>query len=89
IAPFIGKVSNAFLPPLVYQLEEYGLPRMLSRKIHDLGVIDLERNDVEIHDVLEEFTNMSIEHQVRLNTSFDSFDRYIFEYFMEGITRES
>ncbi|TOQ04997.1 hypothetical protein CGH02_24675 [Vibrio parahaemolyticus] len=62
---------------------------MLSRKIHDLGVIDLERNDVEIHDVLEEFTNMSIEHQVRLNTSFDSFDRYIFEYFMEGITRES
>ncbi|HCE2503312.1 TPA: DEAD/DEAH box helicase [Vibrio parahaemolyticus] len=89
IAPFIGKVSNAFLPPLVYQLEEYGLPRMLSRKIHDLRVIDLERNDVEIHDVLEEFTNMSIEHQVRLNTSFDSFDRYIFEYFMEGITRES
>ena len=79
IAPFVGKVSNAFLPPLVYQLEEYGLPRMLSRKIHDLGVIDLERNDVEIHDVLEEFTSMSIEHQVRLNTSFDPFDRYIFE----------
>ena len=89
ITPFIGKVSNAFLPPLVYQLEEYGLPRMLSRKIHELGVIDLERNEIEIHDVLESFTNMSIEHQARLNVSFDSFDRYIFDYFLEGITRET
>ncbi|WP_029857895.1 DEAD/DEAH box helicase [Vibrio parahaemolyticus] len=87
IAPFISKISNAFLPPLVYQLEEYGLPRMLSRKIHQLGVINLER-DIEIHDVLEEFTCMSIEHTVRLNASFNSFDRYIFDYFMEGITRE-
>lgn len=89
ISPFIGKVSNAFLPPLVYQLEEYGLPRMLSRKIHELGVIDLERDDIEIHDALEEFTNMSIEHQARLNASFDSFDRYIFDYFMEGIVRDA
>ncbi|RUO44526.1 DEAD/DEAH box helicase [Idiomarina aquatica] len=86
ISPFVGKVSNAFLPPLVYQLEEYGLPRMLSRKIHDLGVIDLERDEIEIHDVLEEFTSISIDHQLRLNASFDSFDKYIFDYFMEGIT---
>ena len=74
---------------MVYQLEEYGLPRMLSRKIHDLGVIDLERDEVEIHVVLEEFTSMPIEHQVRLNASFDSFDWYIFSYFMEGIVREA
>ncbi|EKO3891768.1 DEAD/DEAH box helicase [Vibrio metschnikovii] len=88
ISPFIGKVSNAFLPPLVYQLEEYGLPRMLSRKVHELGVIDLILDDIEIHDVLDDFTNMSIEHKTRLNASFNNFDRYIFDYFLEGITRE-
>jgi hypothetical protein len=32
ISPFIFKTSNAFLPPIVYQLEEYGLPRMLTKK---------------------------------------------------------
>lgn len=88
ISPFIGKVSNAFLPPLVYQLEEYGLPRMLSRKVHELGVIDLTRDDIEIHDILDDFTNMSIEYKTRLNASFDNFDKYIFYYFLDGITRE-
>ena len=87
IAPFIARVSNAFLPTLVYQLEEYGLPRMLSRKIHERGVIDLERDEVDIHDVLEEFTSLPIELKARLNSSFDSFDKYIFDYFMEGISR--
>lgn len=35
ISLFIGRAANAFLPKLVYQLEEYGLPRMISRKIQD------------------------------------------------------
>lgn len=43
ISSFIVKVSNAFLPPLVFELEEYGLPRMMSRKIQASGIIDLER----------------------------------------------
>ncbi|WP_300878116.1 DEAD/DEAH box helicase [uncultured Bacteroides sp.] len=34
ISLFIGRAANAFLPKLVYQLEEYGLPRMKS-KIQD------------------------------------------------------
>lgn len=55
ITPFITKVLNLFLPPLVSQLEEYGLPRMLSRKLHNSRVIDLERVDISINDVLEEF----------------------------------
>ena len=55
ITPFITKVLNLFLPPLVFQLEEYGLPRMLSRKLHNSRVIDLERVDISINDVLEEF----------------------------------
>ena len=52
ITPFITKVLNLFLPPLVFQLEEYGLPR---RKLHNSRVIDLERVDISINDVLEEF----------------------------------
>ena len=55
ITPFITKVLNLFLPPLVFQLEEYGLPRMLSRKLHNSRVIDLERVDISINDVLDEF----------------------------------
>ena len=39
ISLFIGKAANAFLPKLVYQLEEYGMPRMISRKIQDSGLI--------------------------------------------------
>ncbi|MBF4270053.1 hypothetical protein EAY71_24650, partial [Vibrio anguillarum] len=63
ISPFIAKASNAFLPPLVYQLEEYGLPRMLSKKIHEYGVIDLERTEIELHDVFKEFIDMTIENK--------------------------
>lgn len=44
ISLFIGKAANAFLPKLVYQLEEYGMPRMISRKIQDSGLINLEFN---------------------------------------------
>ncbi|MBY8222612.1 DEAD/DEAH box helicase [Vibrio fluvialis] len=85
ISSFISRVSNAFLPPLVYQLEEYGLPRMLSRTIHNTGVIDLENEEVELHDILKEFSSLSIDSRLTLNKEFNEFDRYIFKYFLEGI----
>ncbi|MGL5108133.1 MAG: DEAD/DEAH box helicase [Vibrio ordalii] len=88
ISPFIAKASNAFLPPLVYQLEEYGLPRMLSKKIHEYGVIDLERTEIELHDVFKEFIDMTIENKSMLLRIFSSFDRYIYDYFLEGITTD-
>lgn len=88
ISPFIAKTSNAFLPPLVYQLEEYGLPRMLSKKIHEYGVIDLERIEIELHDVFKEFIDMTIEKKSMLLRIFSSFDRYIYDYFLEGITTD-
>ena len=55
ISPFIFKASHAFLPKLVYELEEYGLPRMLSRKIHQAGIMDLEDDGVSINKVLGRF----------------------------------
>ncbi|PHM24323.1 DEAD/DEAH box helicase [Xenorhabdus budapestensis] len=88
ISPFITKVANAFLPPLVYQLEEYGLPRMLSRMIHNSGIIDMENDKNELHDILNSFVDMSIEDRVTLHSKFDSFDKYIFNYFLEGISTE-
>ena len=52
---FLAKAANAFLPKLVYQLEEYGLPRTLSRKIQNSGLIDLENDEMEVSDIIEEF----------------------------------
>lgn len=86
IAPFITKLSNAFLPPLVYQLEEYGLPRMLSRKIHQSNIIDLERTDIEISVLLNEFLELSDRNDSVIEMIFDDFDKYLYKHFIDGIT---
>lgn len=39
----------------MYQLEEYGMPRMISRKIQDSGLINLEDDSVEISDIITQF----------------------------------
>ncbi len=88
ISSFLAKSSNAFLPPLVYQLEEYGLPRMLSKIIHNLDIIDLERTEVELHDVFTEFLEMSDDDKITLILAFTPFEKYIYDYFLEGITIE-
>lgn len=85
ISSFISKASSAFLPPLVYQLEEYGLPRMVSRAVHRSGLINLEDEDCELHDVLTQFANLSMRQKLLLNQYFDHFDKYIFAYFIDGI----
>lgn len=55
ISYFIGKASNAFLPKLVYQLEEIGLPRMICRKIQRSGLINFEDKNVEISTIIDRF----------------------------------
>lgn len=86
ISPFIFKVSHAFLPPVVYQLEEYGLPRMISRKLHDANVIDFEQEDVDLHDIINIFLDISLPHIVSNVSTLDKFDIFILGYFYEGIT---
>lgn len=85
ITPFITKVSNLFLPPLVFQLEEYGLPRMLSRKLHNSRVIDLERVDISINDVLDEFLKIGMNRIIE-TAQLSAVDQFILSYFFEGIT---
>lgn len=86
ISPFIFKVSHAFLPPVVYQLEEYGLPRMISRKLHDANVIDFEKKDTDLHEIINMFLGISLKNIVSKVSTLDRFDVFILEYFYEGIT---
>ena len=86
ISPFISACSNAFLPKNVYQLEEYGLPRMISRKIHNNDVIDLENNDVPLHEIIQLFNKIGVEYIINNVRDLDSFDQYILRHFFDGIT---
>lgn len=86
ISPFISQTSHAFLPQVVYELEEYGLPRMISQKIHDDGIIDFEADDLVIHDAISLFNDSEIKHRIAEIKELDSFDYYILDYFYEGIT---
>lgn len=85
ISPFISKVSHAFLPSVVYQLEEYGLPRMLSKKIHIAKVIDFEDEKLNIHSAIDKFNKFGIEYIKNKVATFDEFDLYILDYFYDGI----
>lgn len=82
ITKFITECSNAFLPPVIYQLEEYGLPRVISIKLHKKEVINLI--DSDIHKAIDDFIDIgynNIIHKLEL----DAFDKYILKYFYEGI----
>lgn len=88
ISPFVTKLSNAFLPSVVYTLEEFGLPRMLSKKLHKYKFINFENNELNIDEVLEKFKESSAEYIVRLfkkHNDFDNFDEYILKYFYDGL----
>lgn len=85
---FISRISHAFLPSVVYQLEEYGLPRMISRKLHQNNIIDFLNGDLTIHSAINKFNEIGMERLLSLNF-LDNFDKYILKYFYEGITLES
>ena len=85
LSKFIARCSSAFLPRIVYELEEYGLPRMISRKIQDAKIIDLERGDVKINDVVDEFIQVG-KTNIQDGISASLFESYIIDYFYEGIT---
>lgn len=84
ISKFISYLSHAFLPTVVFQLEEYGLPRMISKKIHKSGVINFYDQDLTIHNIIEIFNSHGI-NLIKENVELDEFDNYILEYFYDGI----
>lgn len=85
ISSFISKVSHAFLPPVVFQLEEYGLPRMISKKIQLANIINFERDDIGLHETLNIFKEITEESLIEAVSSFVDFDKYIISYFYDGI----
>lgn len=85
LSPIIHRVSYAFLPPIVYQLEEYGLPRMISRKIHNAGIINLENSETNLHTVLNNFRDIEAKEIKNSVPLFDEFDKYVLDYFFDGI----
>jgi hypothetical protein len=86
LTPAISRLSHAFLPSVVFQLEEYGVPRMISRKINSAGVINLENVDEDIHDVIVKFKHIGFDGIMKSVGNMDDFDAYILRYFYEGIT---
>ena len=84
ISRFIQWASYAFLPPVVFQLEEYGLPRMISKKIQQANIIDLANKDLTIHEAINVFNKVGIDNLTN-TVNLDWFDKYILEYFFEGI----
>lgn len=84
ISKFIAYVSHAFLPSVVFQLEEYGLPRMISKKIHKAGIINFYNQELTIHSAIEHFNAIGIQRVIE-KVELDDFDLYILNYFYEGI----
>ena len=87
ISSFITRVSRAFLPGAVYHLEEYGLPRMISRKIHKSGLIDFDDPNMDLQGAIERFRELGIGAVLAVK-SLDAFDRYVVQFFFDGITQD-
>lgn len=85
ITRFIKLCSQAFLPKVVFQLEEYGLPRMISKKLHESKVIDFYNPELTIHGVIEIFRELGKESTIEKTKNLDDFDLYILDYFFDGI----
>ena len=84
VSAFVSKLSHAFLPSVVYQLEEYGLPRMISRKIQYSKVFDFESENDGIHVTLDKLNAIGREPILRLS-SLSGFEKSIVSYFFDGI----
>lgn len=83
ISKFINWTSNAFLPSVIFQLEEYGLPRTISKRIHKQKVINLI-DDTNIHKAIDDFNRIGIESIIE-KLQLKEFDIYILKYFYDGI----
>lgn len=85
ISAFIGRMSRAFLPGAVYHLEEYGLPRMISKKIHAAGLINFQDPNMDTALVIERFQYLGKDEILAIK-SLGPFDRYVIRFFFDGIT---
>jgi len=85
VSRFVGSLSRAFLPGPVYSLEEYGLPRMISKKIHRSRLIDFTTANFGLNDAIQKFQDIGLERMLKID-SLTPFDRYVMKFFYDGIT---
>jgi len=92
ISKFVNHVSHAFLPTVVFQLEEFGLPRMISKKIHFSGLLkfydDEANTTLLLHDALKQLKIIGAD-TIKKKCDLIGFENYILDYFFEGITTEN
>ena len=69
----------------MYELEEYGLPRMISRKIQNSGILNLEEIETPIHSIITQFNQIGLENIKSKVPTLHPFELYILEYFYDGI----
>src|SRR5690606_14806119 len=74
ITRFMTLCSQAFLPKVVFQLEEYGLPRMISKKIHESKVINFYDSELTIHNAISQFNKIGKEATIERTKDLDNFD---------------
>lgn len=84
VSKFMSWCSHAFLPGTVYQLEEFGLPRMISKKIQKSGLYDFTNSELTIHRVIDDLNDIGFGRISQIETLLD-FDIYILNYFFDGI----
>ena len=58
---------------------------MISRKLHHNGIINFLDDTLNIHNTIERFHQIGKE-KVKSFDFLDSFDKYIVDYFYDGIT---
>ena len=88
ISRFVSKLSHVFMPSVVYQLEEYCLPRMISKKLCINGVIEFNIQELTLHKAIEAFNTIG-KQEIISKGFLSSFEEYILNYFYEGITLEA
>lgn len=81
LSKIVTNFQSIFLPYVVAQLEEYGLPRMVSKKIHNSGLINFEDKNIDIYKCISLFHDID-----KIKNDVTDFDIYILNYFYEGIT---
>jgi hypothetical protein len=85
VTRFIGSLSRAFLPGPVYSLEEYGLPRMISRKIQKSGLMDFTSPNFGLSDAIRQFQDIRLDRMLKA-IPLTAFDKYVLRFFYDGIT---
>lgn len=85
VSPFVYRLSHAFLPATAYQLEEYGLPRMLSRRIHLAQILNFEDVALSLPDAIKALETRR-EHVYQLFRS--PAERFMLDHFYSGVTAD-